>query len=119
MTTASITPERMTELNAAMAATPQRVRTLRLHLGLSEAEMAGRAGLSLRAYRYLERRNRQRSHFMVFHSITMATGVSTDWVFTGCAGPPYSAAGRNDAVPLGIDRRPLPRKGPAGGEVAA
>lgn len=92
---------------AAAAATPRRVRNLRLYLGKSEAEMAEAMGVSVRSYRALEVRQRRRNWVQVFGCLVKVTGVSLTWLATGH--PPHCAswAARIDAVPFGPDGRVL------------
>lgn len=93
----------------AFAAIPQRVRSLRLWLGLSEAELAARIGISVRSYRALEVRDRKRGWVVVFCRLAEETGVSLDWLMNGRPPGVWDQAARNDAVPFGFDGRVLPR----------
>jgi transcriptional regulator with XRE-family HTH domain len=80
-----------------------RLRALRLHLGLTEREMAARLEISVRAYRHRERRAVRMSWLF---SIRLAEefNVSLDWLTTGSAG----GLPRNDRRPLDPDMRAIP-----------
>ena len=77
-----------------------RLRVLRLHLGLTEREMAARLEISVRAYRY---RERSALGMPMLFSIRVAEefDVSIEWLTTGTIGK----LPRNDRRPLTSDMR--------------
>jgi transcriptional regulator with XRE-family HTH domain len=62
-----------------------RLRVLRLHIGLTEHEMAARLGISVRAYRYQER-HASRMRALLFLRVAEEFDVSCDWLATGAKG---------------------------------
>lgn len=100
---------RWLQADDASAATPRRIQSLRVYLGMSEAQMAARIGLSLRAYRALEARGRRRDWVTVYCNLAAVTGVSLDWIMSGLPPGVRDWAARQDTVPLGRDGRVLPR----------
>ena len=79
-----------------------RLRGLRLHLGLTEGEMAARLGISVRACRY---RERQGTRLPLVGLIVLARefDVSIEWLaFGGTWNTP-----RNDRRPIAPDGRPI------------
>lgn len=85
----------------------RRTRVLRLHLGLSEAEMAARIGISAKALRYWESGQRRSSRGMTLVSVKLGEefNVSLDWLVLGTKGDlPV-----NDHQPITPDMKPIPR----------
>lgn len=90
----------------ASAAFPDRFRALRLHLGLSEAEMSRRLSMSLDAWLCWERGQRKGVSMKMFSRLAEEFDVSLDWLSTGCC-PCWALARRNDNLPLGRGGEPL------------
>jgi transcriptional regulator with XRE-family HTH domain len=82
-----------------------RLRVLRLHLGLTQHEMAARLGVSVRAYRHRERQGTSIGT-MFWLRVAMEFNVSLSWLISGATGE----LPRNDRRPLTPDGRAIPPK---------
>ncbi len=96
----------------------KRLRVLRLHLNLTEHEMAARLEISVRAYRYRERQATSMSSVFAVQ-LSEEFNVSIDWLSFGTKG----RLPRNDHRPLTPDMRAIPPRlrmvaPPAGRSVA-
>ena len=84
-----------------LAGLPARLRSLRLHLGLTEREMAARVGVSVGSWRRRERTPPTRRASMGLALFLVRLGeefdVSIDWVIFGARG----GMPTNDLRPLG------------------
>lgn len=84
-----------------------RLRALRLHLGMTEEEMASVLGIPLRRYRAHEAGRRPRRRIEMIVRLAETTGVSCDWLVTGSV-PCSALASRRDDLPLSRRGQPLP-----------
>ena len=91
-------------IEEALAGVPVRLRSLRLHLGLTAREMGARVGVGARSWRRRERTPPSPNRGILFEvRLRGKFDVSIDWLLFGtAAGMP-----RNDHRPLRPDGEPL------------
>ena len=87
-----------------------RLKVLRLHLGLSEQEMADLCGVTPSSYRYTEAGKRSRGWWPILTALAHKTSVSCDWLLSGENPMRFvrPVAPRNDRRPLNTSGNPMP-----------